>query len=378
MAKGLYIHIPFCDHICTYCDFPKLVTKGQRHEEYIQALLQELKRYEQQVGFSDIQSIYIGGGTPTSLSVEQIQPLFHYLNQAINMEKIIEFSIEANPENLTDEKVKYLLSQKISRFSLGVQSFQETLLKRIGRQHSPEQVKKVVMMLKANGISNINLDLIYAIPGQTLKQLQEDLEMALSLDVEHISAYSLIVEEHTPLYLAYMKDQLCLTDNEVEATMYEHVIATLVQNGFKHYEISNFSKTIPSYHNQWYWKNEQYIGIGLGAHGYVEGVRYQNTRSINAYIDALAEKKLPIIESNVLSKEEKIEEEMFLGLRLLDGVDLDEVSKKYDIDVEAIYQEAFANLIEQQDLERVGSTIRLTHKGLLMANEVFEQFLLSI
>ena len=182
MVKGLYIHIPFCDHICTYCDFPKLITKGQRHEDYIQALLIELKHYEKQIGFHQLQSIYIGGGTPTALSVKQIQPLFDYLHQSINMNQILEFSIEANPENLTEEKVKYLLSQGISRFSLGVQTFDETLLKRIGRQHGSEHVQQAVATLKANGMHNINLDLIYAIPGQTIEQLKEDLKKAVSLE----------------------------------------------------------------------------------------------------------------------------------------------------------------------------------------------------
>ncbi|MDD6761091.1 MAG: radical SAM family heme chaperone HemW [Turicibacter sp.] len=378
MAKGLYIHIPFCDHICTYCDFPKLITKGQRHEEYIQALLQELKYYEQQVGFDDLQSIYIGGGTPTALSVEQIQPLFDYLHEAIKMEQIVEFSIEANPENLTEEKVEYLLSQQISRFSLGVQTFHETLLKRIGRQHGSQHVEQAVATLKAHGMYNINLDLIYAIPGQTIEQLKEDLKKAIALDVEHISAYSLIVEEHTQLYLAYMKDQLKLTDNEIEANMYEMVIEMLAQHGYQHYEISNFAKSIPSLHNQWYWKNEEYIGTGLGAHGYVVGTRYQNTRSINTYIESLKKQELPVIESSVLSKEEKIEEEMFLGLRLMEGINLEQISKKYSVNVEAIYQEALEKLIQAHDLERVGNQIRLTRQGLLMANDVFEQFLLSI
>lgn len=378
MAKGLYIHIPFCDHICTYCDFPKLMTKGQRHDEYIQALLVELKAYEQRVGFHELESIYIGGGTPTALSVKQIQPLFDYLHEAINMKQIVEFSIEANPENLTEEKVKYLLSQQISRFSLGVQTFHETLLKRIGRQHGSQHVEQAVATLKANGMNNINLDLIYAIPGQTIEQLKEDLAKALSLDVEHISAYSLIVEEHTQLYLAYMKDQLKLTDNDIEAKMYEIVIETLTKHGYQHYEISNFAKSVPSLHNQWYWKNETYIGTGLGAHGYIDGSRYHNTRSINTYIELLQKGDLPIVESHLLSKEEKIEEEMFLGLRLLEGINLKSISHKYEIDVEALYEQALKKLIAAGDLERVGSQIRLTRQGLLMANDVFEQFLLSI
>lgn len=378
MVKGLYIHIPFCDHICTYCDFPKLITKGQRHEDYIQALLIELKHYEKQIGFHQLQSIYIGGGTPTALSVKQIQPLFDYLHQSINMNQILEFSIEANPENLTEEKVKYLLSQGISRFSLGVQTFDETLLKRIGRQHGSEHVQQAVATLKANGMHNINLDLIYAIPGQTIEQLKDDLKKAVSLEVEHISAYSLIVEEHTQLYLAYMKDQLALTDNEIEAKMYEVVMDYLSNYGYQHYEISNFAKSLPSLHNQWYWKNEEYIGTGLGAHGYINGCRYQNTRSINTYISSLKNNDLPIIEKNLLSQEEKIEEEMFLGLRLIEGVNLKMISQKYELDIEQLYQKSLEKMIVAGHLERIGNQIRLTHQGLLMANEVFEQFLLSI
>ena len=175
-----------------------------------------------------------------------------------------------------------------------------------------------------------------------------------------------------------MKDQLKLTDNEIEANMYEIVIEMLAQHGYHHYEISNFAKSIPSLHNQWYWKNEEYIGTGLGAHGYVEGTRYQNTRSINTYIESLKKQELPVIESSVLSKEEKIEEEMFLGLRLMEGINLEQISKKYSVNVEAIYQEALEKLIQAHDLERVGNQIRLTRQGLLMANDVFEQFLLSI
>lgn len=377
MAKGLYIHIPFCDHICTYCDFPKLLTKGQRHEEYIGALLMELEMYRQEVGFEQLQSIFIGGGTPTALSVEQLQPLFDYLHQFINFDQIVEFSIEANPENLTLEKIQYLISQGVSRFSLGVQTFHETLLKRIGRKHQASEVIQAIRNLKQCGIQNINLDLIYAIPGQTIDQLKSDLDQAIALEVEHISAYSLIVEEHTQLYLAYMRDQIKLTDNEIEAQMYEVVMDKLTQNGFKHYEISNYAKSRPSLHNQWYWKNESYIGTGLGAHGYVLGHRYQNTRSINTYIELLQKKEKPVIESHLVTKQEQIEEEMFLGLRLLEGLNIDRVNEKYQLNLIGLYQKALNDLLDKGFLEIKGQNLRLTKQGLLMANDVFEQFLLS-
>lgn len=378
MTKGLYIHIPFCDHICTYCDFPKLLTKGQRHEEYIEALLMELEVYRKEVGFEQLESIYIGGGTPTALTVTQIQPLFDYLHQFISFDRIYEFSIEANPENLTIEKIKYLISQGITRFSLGVQTFHESLLKRIGRQHQASEVIQAVSNLKQCGMFNINLDLIYAIPGQTMEQLEADLKQAIDLGVEHISAYSLIVEEHTRLYLAYMRDQIELTDNEIEAQMYEMVIKTLTKHGFTHYEISNFAKQQPSLHNQWYWKNETYIGAGLGAHGYVLGHRYHNTRSINAYINLLKQHQKPLIDSHQVTEKEQIEEEMFLGLRLLEGVDLEAFRQKYQMDLKKVYGEVLEPLFEKEYLEWTEKRIRLTSKGLLMANDVFEQFLLSI
>lgn len=377
MARGLYIHIPFCDHICTYCDFPKLLTKGQRHEAYIEALLMELDMYRQEIGFEQLQSIFIGGGTPTALSVEQLQPLFDYLHQFINFDHIVEFSIEANPENLTLEKIQYLISQGISRFSLGVQTFHETLLKRIGRKHQASEVIQAIQNLKQCGVQNINLDLIYAIPGQTMEQLKSDLDQAIALEVEHISAYSLIVEEHTQLYLAYMRDQIKLTDNEIEAQMYEVVMDKLTQNGFKHYEISNYAKSRPSLHNQWYWKNESYIGTGLGAHGYVLGHRYQNTRSINTYIELLQKKEKPVIESHLVTKQEQIEEEMFLGLRLLEGVSIDRINEKYQLNLIELYQKALNDLLDKGFLEKEGQNLRLTKQGLLMANDVFEQFLLS-
>ncbi|MGL4338511.1 MAG: radical SAM family heme chaperone HemW [Turicibacter sp.] len=378
MTKGLYIHIPFCDHICTYCDFPKLFTKGQKHDDYIQALIKELEEYYKIDQFSSIQTIYIGGGTPTALSIEQIKPLFDWLEKQINMNQIIEFTIEANPENLSEEKIKFLSGVGITRFSLGVQTFNLTHLNTIGRKHDPTHVKTAIKNLKNCGVSNINIDLIYSIPGQSLDDLKADLEILKSLDIEHVSAYSLIVEEHTKLYLDYMKDKLELVDNTLEATMYEFVMSELKKMGYTQYEISNFSKSKPSIHNQWYWKNESYYGTGLGAHGYILGSRYQNTRSIHQYIEKLTQGELPTTQSHVLSLNEKIEEEMFLGLRLMKGINLAEINEKYQVDLESIYGEVFRSLITKGYLEQAGSHVFLTATGLLLANDVFEEFLLSV
>ena len=377
MPKGLYIHIPFCDHICTYCDFPKLMTKGQQPDNYLSALIKELENYKENIGFESLETLYIGGGTPTALSMTQLGTLFDYLRRNISFEKLKEISIEANPENLTEEKVIFLKNKGITRISLGVQTFDEELLKKIGRKHDLNDVKQAINDLKKQGLTNINLDLIYGIPGQTLNQVKSDLEIAMSLDIVHISAYSLIVEEHTKLYLDYMKDKWQLTDNEIEAQMYELAIDYLEDHGFKQYEISNFTKELPSIHNKWYWLNQEYIGVGLGAHGYVSGNRYQNTRSITSYIQTIENGKLPIIESHEVSPEERIEEEMFLGLRLTQGVNINAVSEKFNVNIEELYKEAIEFARSRDYVLYEEGWLRLTKAGLLMANEVFEQFLLD-
>ena len=372
MTKGLYIHIPFCDQICTYCDFPRIITKVGQQEAYLNALIKELKDYEQTIGFANLQTLYIGGGTPTALTVQQLTKLFAYLKQSLSFTSLKEISIEANPENLTKAKIDFLLSQGITRISLGVQTFNEKLLKQIGRNHTGKAAMQVIKQLQKSGFKNINLDMIYGIPGQTLMQVERDLEIALDLDVPHISAYSLIVEEHTPLYLAHRKNQLSLIDNELEAKMYEVIMNTLIANGFQHYEISNFTKGAPSFHNLLYWQNEEYIGVGLGAHGYLKGRRYYNTRSINKYLQLK-----PRVEEFKLSQTEKIEECLFLGLRLMQGLEISAVNQKYQISIEELYQTTLKKFTEQGYLEIKEGWLRLTRQGILMANEVFAAFLLD-
>ena len=375
--KGLYIHIPFCDHICTYCDFPKLYGDLALQDDYLEALLEELQMYRQKQGFDSLETVYLGGGTPTALSDAQLKRLLEELKKTINLPGLKEFSIEANPENLTAEKISLLLDYGINRVSLGVQTFDDGLLKIIGRTHSAASAETAVLMLKERGMPRINIDLIYGIPGQTLAQLDRDLEIVIRLGVDHVSAYSLILEKHTKMYLDYMNDRLDLADNEVEAQMFERVIETFKKSGFSHYEISNFTKADPSYHNLLYWQNAGYIGAGLGAHGYIGNRRYSNTRSITSYIRNVRKGNLPMISEEELDLYQQVEEELFLGLRLLGGVDLKKAGEKFRIDLGELYKKPLMELISGQYIIQKGSRIALTHKGLLMANLVFEQFLLS-
>ena len=375
--KGLYIHIPFCDHICTYCDFPKLFTKGQRHGEYLDALVKELELYREQTGFEQLETVYLGGGTPTALNLDQLGFLMDYLAAHIDLAGLKEFSVEANPENLTEEKIDFLLQRGVTRLSLGVQTFNGRLLETIGRKHRADDVFEAAARLRKRGFDNFNLDMIYAIPGQTMADLEADLELAVKLGPAHLSAYSLILEEHTPLYVAYMKDKAQVADQDLEADMYEAVMAFMARSGYRHYEISNYTKGAPSRHNLLYWRNEEYIGAGLGAHGYVAGTRYHNTKSINRYIQDLSQGRLPIAEAGTVDLKARVEEEFFLNLRLRQGLDLEAAEAKLGIKTADYYEKTLARFQEQGLLALEGSRLRLTREGLLLANEVFEAFLLN-
>ena len=375
MVQSLYIHIPFCDQICSYCDFPKVFSHAQNTDEYLDALITELEIYAERVDLKGLKTLYLGGGTPTALSSEQLNRLFCYLQSIISFDRLNEVSIEANPDNLNDDKIETLVRNGVTRVSLGVQTFNPDHLAILERTHSAQDVEVLVIKLAQAGFE-INVDLIYGIPTQTISDWEQDLDTLLRLPITHVSAYSLILEPHTKFYLQYENDELDLVDNEVEAGMFELVIDKLTHAGFDHYEISNFTRGNRSFHNETYWKNESYLGVGLGSHGKLGDSRYENTRSINAYKRALAERKLPILTQRLLKQSEHIEESMFLGLRLLAGVNLEQISTQYQTDIYELYAPKIAKLENLGYVSWETGVLRLTKKGLLMANDVFSEFLL--
>ena len=334
--------------------------------------------YAKTTDLSGLKTVYLGGGTPTALSVVQLDRLFDYLKTIIDFTMLIEVSIEANPDSLTEDsgKIESLLRNGVTRVSLGVQTFNAGHLQILERTHSQEDVEKLVFQLAQAGFE-VNVDMIYSIPTQALKDWEQDLETLLKLPITHVSAYSLILEPNTKFHIQYEKDQLELVDNGIEAQMFELAISKLTQAGFDHYEISNYTKTKRSTHNETYWKNEDYLAVGLGSHGKVAGTRYENTRSINAYKRALAKGELPILSQKTLTQEEHIEESMFLGLRMLEGVDLEQLSTYYQRDILGLYKGKIAELEKMGYLNMENQVIRLTKKGVLMANDVFEAFLLD-
>lgn len=380
MARGVYIHIPFCHQICNYCDFNKVFFKNQPVDEYIEALGREMEMTVAGMpeAFTNIETIFLGGGTPTALSAEQIEKLLSLITKHIPMSSVKEFSSEANPDELTIDKLQALYNGGVNRLSMGVQSFDQSLLKKIGRTHSNEHVYETIQNAKNVGFKNISIDLMYGLPGQTMEQWQETLEKALALNLPHYSAYSLIVEPKTIFYIQYAKGKLHLPTEDLEAEMYGVLMDTMEAHGLRQYEISNFANEgYESTHNKIYWDNDEYAGFGAGAHGYLEGIRYSNVAPIKKYIETVMTGERPLLHEHEVTGDEKLEEQMFLGLRKSAGVMHEEFEKKFGQPMLSIYKEIIDQLQEEQLIEIDSEGIRLTRKGRFIGNEVFQRFLVG-
>ncbi len=373
-----YIHIPFCEHICYYCDFNKVFLEGQPVDEYIQMLLKEIELTLQKQPTDAASTIYIGGGTPTSLSAKQLDVLLTGVHRLLPTHTTKEFTVEANPGDLTEEKLHVMKAHGVNRLSMGVQTFNNRLLKKIGRKHSAEDVYDTIRLLEKNQFDNVSIDLIYALPGQTLEDFRDTLQRALDLGLPHYSMYSLILENKTMFMNWVRQGRLELPTQEVESQMFEEAITAMEKSGHRQYEVSNFA--LPgkeSQHNLVYWNNENYYGFGAGASGYLNNIRYKNFGPIQHYLKPLRENQLPIVETETLTWENQIEEELFLGLRKLDGISQRRFAEKFAVDFTTIYQDVLPELIEKNWLTMTGDQVRLTHEGLFIGNEVFEKFLLS-
>ena len=377
LARGIYIHIPFCHQICNYCDFNKVFFKNQPVDEYIESLGEEMRLWTRDHDFSNIETIFLGGGTPTSLSPEQLNRLLELIRMYIPIEHVTEFTSEANPDELTKEKLKVLYNGGVNRLSLGVQAFQDELLKKLGRTHSNEHVFKTIEDAKNTGFENISVDLMYGLPGQTMQQWKKTLDIAFSLQLPHFSAYSLIVEPKTIFYNLMAKRKLRLPGEDLEAEMYDVLMQQMEQHGLHQYEISNFSKDgYSSIHNRIYWDNDEYVGFGAGAHGYINGIRYSNHGPLKKYMVAISNGEKPINETHTETKQERIEEELFLGLRKIAGVSKKHFIEKFNCTIESIYEKQLKELVHKGFIAIDDDYIKLTRNGRFVGNEVFEEFLL--
>ena len=361
MVKSVYIHIPFCNHICHYCDFPKMLYQEKWIDSYLNALDLEMKMYYQN---ETIETIYIGGGTPTALKLEEFHRLLEIIDQ-LKKEEHYEYTIECNVESLTEEKIKIMKEYGVNRISIGVETFHAHHLKKINRMHTKEQVMKAIQLLKKYGFKNINIDLIYALPNETIEEVTSDLEVFLSLDIPHISTYSLIIEPNTTLYL--QKQEPMQEDLDVE--MYEYICKTLKIHGYEHYEISNFAK--PGYestHNITYWNNEEYYGFGLGASGYVNNIRYTNTKSLTNYCAGKYQ-----FEQEKLDQRTSMENEMILGLRKRKGVNRNQFLEKYGKTIESVFP--IHTLQKEGKLQILGDWISIPEDQIYLSNDILMQFI---
>ena len=368
-----YVHIPFCTQICYYCDFSKVFIKNQPVDSYLEHLLQEFHSYDIQ----KLRTLYIGGGTPTALSAPQLETLLDGLTKNLDLSVLEELTIEANPGDLDADKIAVLKNSAVNRVSLGVQTFDDKMLKKIGRSHLEKDIYENIDRLKLAGFDNISIDLIYALPGQTMDQVKDNVAKAVALDIPHMSLYSLILENHTVFMNRMRRGKLPLPKEELEAEMFEYIIEELERSGFEHYEISNFSKPgFESRHNLMYWDNAEYYGIGAGASGYVNGVRYKNHGPIRHYLKAVEEGNALVTEEH-LSQREQMEEEMFLGLRKKSGVSMIRFEEKFGTSFEGLYGQVVRELCHQGLLQVEGQQIRMTKKGLFLGDTVAEQFILE-
>lgn len=370
---GIYVHIPFCKRKCEYCDFISYSNKNSKIEEYIEAVKKEI---ELQKIKPEITTIYIGGGTPSYIDSKYIKEIMTEI-QKKNVSKNAEITIEVNPGTVTLEKLKDYKDVGINRLSIGLQSAQDELLKQIGRIHNFEQFLETYKMARKVGFKNINVDLMLGLPNQRIKDLKESLEKIIELQPEHISVYSLIVEDGTPIANKLESGELELPDEDLERNMYWYVKNILELNRYKHYEISNFSKQgYESKHNMNCWNQKEYIGIGIAAHSYRDITRYSNTENLGEYIRNVKNGKLERnrIIHEIQKEDDTKKEYMLLGLRQIDGVKISKFKEKFGDNPIYLFRNELKKLSDENLIGINEDNIKLTNKGIDLANLVWEEF----
>lgn len=347
---GLYIHIPFCESKCIYCDFYSMVNNNHLIDKYIDALLVEAAQRKNELNSETITTVYLGGGTPSLLSLTQLLKLVNGLKKVFDFSAVEEFTIEVNPDDVTADYIHQAKSHGINRVSMGVQSFSDEDLRFINRRHTAMQATDAIHIIKKAGIDNISIDLIYGIPGQNIEKWKNNVDTAISLLVQHISAYTLMYEEGTRLSVMRSLGKITEVDDDVVAAMYDYLVAQLKSNGYIHYEISNFA--LPGFHsrhNSSYWNLTPYLGLGVAAHSFDGTVRRYNPSNLKKYLDALGEGNL-CVEVEKITKAEKYDEYVMLRLRTADGIDADELMHRFDEEYYQFFIEKTKPLVSEGSL----------------------------
>ena len=373
--KGIYIHIPFCRKICNYCDFYKMVVSDKFKSEYIDYLIKDIELTFDKYNIQDVNTLYIGGGTPSCLPLNLLEKLFITLLKKVELSKLEEFTIEVNPEDLTNEFVTLIKRYYVSRVSIGVQTFDIRNYSVLGRYTDYEILKHKIELLRNNNINNYSLDLIYAIPNTTLENLEKDIDLILSLKPNHISTYSLILEEKTILYHQYLKHNIEMIDEKIDAKMYELIQKKLLENDYYQYETSNFSLSgYESKHNLIYWNYDEYYGIGAAGSSFVGNKRFTRVSNIKEYYRLLDLKEEPCDEIEILDQERLIEDYIMLGLRKTKGINVEEFIKRFEVSIFDIYPK-IKQLIDDDLLKFDNNYLYINKKYLYISNFIISKIL---
>jgi len=374
---SLYIHIPFCVQKCLYCDFSSWGNCESEFESYTKSLCDEIKINASLYKDYNVDTVFIGGGTPTILPPKLLGKIADSIFNNYNINNNVEFTCEANPGTVDAYKLGEMKQMEINRLSFGFQAWQNNLLKTLGRIHDRDTFLRNLAEAKNAGFKNINCDLMFSLPNQTLDDWQETLEKVTALDIQHISAYSLIVEEGTPFYRMHEEGKLNLPDEETDRKMYYLANEILKDKGYERYEISNYArKGFESRHNITYWETRPYIGFGLGSHSYFNGERFHNTYDMKKYISSKGQMHLLREENELLTEEMKMEEFMFMGLRMTKGIEREEFRIRFKKDIDDIYKKEIESLKADKLLFEKDGRIALTERGTDISNMVFEKFIL--
>ena len=374
---GIYIHIPFCKQKCFYCDFCSFANKNEMQGKYVETVINEIKNITHKEKYT-VTTIYFGGGTPSILNPNYIKNILQEIKSSFEILDDAEITIEINPGTVNEEKLKRYKEYGINRLSIGLQSANDKILKNIGRIHDYKQFEETFFFARKCGFKNINVDLMIGLPTQAIEDVKQTLEKIIQKNPEHISVYSLIIEEGTIIEKLINENKLQLPDEETERIMYWTVVNELKENGYNQYEISNFSKkTYESKHNTNCWKQKQYIGLGTSAHSYLNKKRYSNTNNIEEYIKNIQENN---ISKNITIHEEQTEEStmneyMLLGLRMIQGININEFKQKFKIDPTIKYKEILEKLQKENLIQITKTSIKLTKQGIDFGNIVWEEFI---
>lgn len=388
---GLYVHIPFCQTKCSYCDFNTYERIEDQIPNYVTALTNEIKAWSDLLSQPVVHTIFLGGGTPSYLPVDNIKHILSTIHSRYKVYESAEITLECNPGDITLERASGWSDAKVNRVSMGVQSFNDGLLALLGRRHTAHEAKQAFHTLRKAGFNNQSLDLIYGLPHQSASQWSDTLNEAVALDPDHISLYSLQIEEGTPLAVDVKKERYPIPDDDLAAEMYEEAQRKLRANGFTQYEISNWAKPgMKSQHNIIYWLNEPYLGVGAGAHSWLEGQRFFNLKSPTRYVtamdnnykevnqDPIATMQMPfgpVEQVDVTTAAIDIGETMMMGMRLNAGVSHKRFEKRFGTPLDKIFPKELNRLVVLGLVEITKEGVRLTDKGRLLGNEVFAEFI---